>query len=82
MAVVVQQMVFQVSGILFTADPVTGNRNRSVEAAWLGECYSHCDARHEVRDLPARRGRHQTAAINARRKGGTRHQRQPAPMDA
>jgi pyruvate,water dikinase len=40
MAVVVQRMVFpQVSGILFTADPVTGNRNvASVEASFgLGE---------------------------------------------
>jgi pyruvate,water dikinase len=40
MAVVVQQMVFpQVSGILFTADPVTGNRKVvSVEASFgLGE---------------------------------------------
>jgi pyruvate,water dikinase len=40
MAVVVQQMVFpQVSGILFTADPVTGNRKvASVEASFgLGE---------------------------------------------
>src|SRR6185295_9814771 len=40
MAVVVQQMVFpQASGILFTADPVTGNRKvTSVEASvGLGE---------------------------------------------
>jgi phosphoenolpyruvate synthase/pyruvate phosphate dikinase len=40
MAVIVQQMVFpQVSGILFTADPVTGNRKvSSVEASFgLGE---------------------------------------------
>jgi pyruvate,water dikinase len=40
MAVVVQQMVFpQVSGILFTADPITGNRKiASVEASFgLGE---------------------------------------------
>jgi pyruvate,water dikinase len=40
MAVVVQQMVFpQVSGVLFTADPVTGNRKiASVEASFgLGE---------------------------------------------
>lgn len=40
MAVVVQQMVFpQASGILFTADPITGNRNvASVEASFgLGE---------------------------------------------
>src|SRR5947207_9719989 len=40
MAVVVQQMVFpQASGILFTADPVTGNRKvASVEASFgLGE---------------------------------------------
>jgi len=40
MAVVVQQMVFpQVSGVLFTADPVTGNRKiASIEASFgLGE---------------------------------------------
>ena len=40
MAVVVQRMVFpQVAGILFTADPVTGNRKvASVEASFgLGE---------------------------------------------
>jgi pyruvate,water dikinase len=40
MAVVVQQMIFpQASGILFTADPVTGNRNvSSVDASFgLGE---------------------------------------------
>jgi rifampicin phosphotransferase len=40
MAVVVQQMVFpQAAGILFTADPVTSNRNvASVEASFgLGE---------------------------------------------
>src|SRR5499427_9174715 len=40
MAVVVQQMVFpRVSGILFSADPVTGNRNvTSIEASFgLGE---------------------------------------------
>src|SRR5256886_15170185 len=40
MAVVVQQMVFpQAAGILFTADPVTGNRKvASVEASFgLGE---------------------------------------------
>ena len=42
MAVVVQQMVFpQVSGVLFTADPVTGNRKVvSVEATFgLGEAH-------------------------------------------
>src|SRR5438093_12871577 len=40
MAVVVQQMVFpQAAGVLFTADPVTGNRKiASVEASFgLGE---------------------------------------------
>ena len=42
MAVVVQQMVFpQAAGVLFTADPVTGNRKvASVEATSVSASWS------------------------------------------
>ncbi len=82
MAVVVQQMVFpQVAGILFTADPVTGNRSVArVEASFgLGEAlvsglvnadsYSVRDAEVIQRDI----GRKQVAVV-ASPTGGTRRQ--------
>jgi pyruvate,water dikinase len=87
MAVVVQQMVFpQASGILFTADPVTGNRKvASVEASFgLGEAlvsgFVNPDV-YKVRDgqIVARAIANKQLAINASPKGGT--QQQPIEPD-
>jgi pyruvate,water dikinase len=97
MAVVVQRMVFsQVAGILFTADPVTGNRKvASVEASFgLGEAlvsglvnadvYKVRDGRVIARTIGAKK-----LAINAASEGGTQEQvveperqEQPALTDA
>ena len=96
MAVVVQQMVFpQVAGILFTADPVTGNRRVArVEASYgLGEAlvsglvnadsYSVRDAEVIHREVGSKQ-----VAVVASPTGGTRRQaidperqRQPALTD-
>src|SRR5688500_298631 len=82
MAVVVQQMVFaQVSGILFTADPVTGNRKvASVEASFgLGEALVsglvNADV-YKVRDgdVVATTIATKRLAINASASGGTEQQ--------
>jgi pyruvate,water dikinase len=97
MAVVVQQMVFpQVAGILFTADPVTGNRKAaSVEASFgLGEALVsglvNADV-YTVRDgeVVARAIAAKQIAINASPAGGTQkqaidpeRQEQPALTDA
>jgi rifampicin phosphotransferase len=97
MAVVVQQMVFpQASGILFTADPVTGNRKvASVEASFgLGEALVsglvNADV-YEVRDgvVVARAVAAKQLAIHASPAGGTQEQaiqperqEQPALTDA
>ena len=97
MAVVVQQMVFpQAAGILFTADPVTGNRKvAAVEAGvGLGEALvsglTNADA-YKVRDgrIIDRAIATKQLAIHASPAGGTeRHaidadqQRQPALTDA
>jgi pyruvate,water dikinase len=97
MAVVVQQMVFpQAAGILFTADPVTGNRNvASVEATFgLGEAlvsglvnadvYKVQDGKVIAKAVATKR-----LAINASPAGGTQEQaieperqEQPALTDA
>src|SRR5438309_2363779 len=97
MAVVVQQMVFpQSSGILFTADPVTGNRKvASVEASFgLGEAlvsglvnpdvYKVQDGEVVARAIGTKR-----LAIHASQAGGTQEQaiepgrqEQPALTDA
>jgi pyruvate,water dikinase len=97
MAVVVQQMVFpQAAGILFTADPVTGNRKvASVEANFgLGEAlvsglvnadiYKVRDAEVVAKTIGSKR-----LAVNASPEGGTQeqaieteHQKQPALTDA
>jgi pyruvate,water dikinase len=97
MAVVVQRMVFsQAAGILFTADPVTGNRKiASVEASFgLGEAlasglvnadvYRVRDGRVIAREIAAKK-----LAINVAPDGGTREQvidperqEQPALTDA
>src|SRR5438445_9331171 len=80
MAVVVQQMVFpQVAGILFTADPVTSNREVvSVEASFgLGEALVsglvNADV-HQLRDgeVVARAVATKQLAIHAAPAGGTR----------
>ena len=97
MAVVVQQMVFpQASGILFTADPVTGNRKvASVEASFgLGEALVsglvNADV-YKVRDgqVTAKTVGAKQLAIYASPAGGTREQAidperqaQPALTDA
>jgi pyruvate,water dikinase len=82
MAVVVQQMVFpQASGILFTADPVTGNRKvASVEASFgLGEALVsglvNADV-YKVRDeqVIARTIATKQRAIHASPLGGTQEQ--------
>jgi rifampicin phosphotransferase len=97
MAVVVQQMVFpQAAGILFTADPVTGNRKvASVEASFgLGEALVsglvNPDA-YKVRDgkVVAKTVATKQLAIHASPAGGTQEeviaperQEQPALTDA
>ncbi len=97
MAVVVQRMVFpQASGILFTADPVTGNRKvASVEASFgLGEALVsglvNPDV-YKVRDgeVVARQVGTKQLAIHASPAGGTQEQaiergrqEQPALTDA
>src|SRR5438132_5157024 len=97
MAVVVQQMVFpQAAGILFTADPVTGNRKvASVEASFgLGEALVsglvNADV-YKVRDgeVVARTVATKRLAIKAAPAGGTHEQaieperqEQPALTDA
>ncbi len=97
MAVVVQQMVFpQASGILFTADPITGNRKvASVEASFgLGEALVsglvNADV-YKVRDgeVVAKAIATKQLAIHASPTGGTREQaieperqEQPALTDA
>ena len=97
MAVVVQRMVFpQASGILFTADPVTGNRKvSSVEASFgLGEALVsglvNADV-YKVRDgvVVAKTIAAKRLAIHAGPAGGTREraigperQEQPALTDA
>jgi len=97
MAVVVQQMVFpQAAGILFTADPVTSNRNvASVEASFgLGEALVsglvNADV-YKVRDgeVVARAVATKQLAIHASPAGGTQkqaiepeRQEQPALTDA
>ncbi|MGZ5329487.1 MAG: rifamycin-inactivating phosphotransferase [Actinomycetota bacterium] len=97
MAVVVQQMVFpQAAGILFTADPVTSNRNvASVEASFgLGEALVsglvNPDV-YKVRDgeVVARAVATKQVAIHASPAGGTQkqaiepeRQEQPALTDA
>jgi phosphoenolpyruvate synthase/pyruvate phosphate dikinase len=97
MAVVVQQMAFpQAAGVLFTADPVSGNRRTaSVEASFgLGEALVsglvNADV-YEVRDgaVVARAIAAKTLAIQASPGGGTEEQaieperqRQPALTDA
>ena len=97
MAVVVQQMVFpQAAGILFTADPVTGNRKvASVEASFgLGEALVsglvNPDV-YTVRDgqVVARAVASKQVAIHASPAGGTQEQaveserqEQPALTDA
>jgi phosphoenolpyruvate synthase/pyruvate phosphate dikinase len=82
MAVVVQQMVFsQVAGILFTADPVTGNRKvASVEASFgLGEALVsglvNADV-YKVRDdeVIAKAIASKRLAIHASPAGGTQQQ--------
>jgi rifampicin phosphotransferase len=82
MAVVVQQMVFpQAAGILFTADPVTGNRKiASVEASFgLGEALVsglvNADV-YRVRDdeIVAKTIGTKRLAIDASPSGGTREQ--------
>ncbi|MGH2449262.1 MAG: PEP/pyruvate-binding domain-containing protein, partial [Chloroflexota bacterium] len=82
MAVVVQQMVLpQASGILFTADPVTGNRKVvSVEAGFgLGEALVSGLVKadvYKVRDgeVVARTIGRKTIAVYASPRGGTREQ--------
>jgi rifampicin phosphotransferase len=97
MAVVVQQMVFpQAAGILFTADPVTGNRKvASVEASFgLGEALVsglvNADV-YKVRDgeVVARTIATKRLALHASPAGGTQEQpieaerqEQPALTDA
>ena len=97
MAVVVQRMVFpEVSGVLFTADPVTGNRKvASVEASFgLGEALVsglvNADV-YKVRDgaVVAKTVGTKRLAINASPGGGTQEQaieperqEQPALTDA
>jgi len=97
MAVVVQQMVFpQAAGILFTADPVTGNRKvASVEASFgLGEALVsglvNADV-YKVRDgeVVAKAVATKQRAIHASPAGGTQEQaieperqEQPALTDA
>ena len=97
MAVVVQQMVFpQAAGILFTADPVTGNRKvASVEASFgLGEALVsglvNADV-YKVRDgeVVAKTVATKQLAIHASPAGGTQEQaieperqEQPALTDA
>ena len=97
MAVVVQQMVFpQAAGILFTADPVTGNRKvASVEAGFgLGEALVsglvNADV-YKVRDgeVVARAVAAKRLAVDALPAGGTQEQaieperqEQPALTDA
>ena len=97
MAVVVQQMVFpQAAGVLFTADPVTGNRKvASVEASFgLGEALVsglvNADV-YKVRDgeVVARTIAAKQRAVRARPAGGTQEvavdpqrQEQPALTDA
>ena len=97
MAVVVQQMVFpQAAGILFTADPVTGNRKvASVEASFgLGEALVSGlvnPDRYKVRDgeVVAKAVATKQLAIEASAGGGTEQQaiervrqEQPALTDA
>ena len=83
MAVVVQRMVFpQVSGILFTADPISGNRKvASVEASFgLGEALVsglvNADV-YKVRDgqVVARRWRPSSLPSTPRRQAGRRNRR-------
>jgi rifampicin phosphotransferase len=97
MAVVVQQMVFShAAGILFTADPITGNRKTAVvEASFgLGEALVsglvNADA-YKVRDseIVAKAVATKQLAINALPAGGTQEQaidparqEQPALTDA
>src|SRR6185503_7478962 len=96
MAVVVQQMVFpQAAGILFTADPVTGNRkDATVEASFgLGEALvsglTNADA-YKVRDgqIIAKTIAAKQLAVHASPLGGTQtrtiepeRQQQPALTD-
>jgi rifampicin phosphotransferase len=97
MAVVVQRMIFpQAAGIIFTADPVTGNRKVvSIEASFgLGEALVsglvNADV-YKVRDgeIAARAVAAKRLAIHARPGGGTQElaiepesQEQPALTDA
>ena len=97
MAVVVQRMVFpRASGVLFTADPLTGNRKvASIEAVFgLGEALvsgvANADA-YEVRDggVVARAVAAKRLALHASLAGGTQEQAigperqdQPALTDA
>lgn len=82
MAVVVQQMVFpQASGVLFTADPVSGNRRViSIEATFgLGEALISGRAQadvHQVRDgaIIGKTIANKQIAVEAAREGGT-HER-------
>src|SRR6202008_182438 len=97
MAVVVQQMVFpQAAGILFTADPVTGNRKvASVEASFgLGEALVSGLVNADVykvrgREVVAKTVGTKQLAIYASKTGGTHEeaidperQKQPALTDA
>ena len=97
MAVVVQQMVFpEAAGILFTADPVTGNRNvASIEASFgLGEVLVSgwvSPDTYKVRDgaIVARAVATKRVAVQASPTGGTEEvpieperQGQPALTDA
>lgn len=80
LSVIVQKMVFpQVSGIMFTADPVSGNRKvLSVDASFgLGEAlvsgivnadvYKVCDGKLAEKKIPAKK-----LAIHALQAGGTK----------
>jgi phosphoenolpyruvate synthase/pyruvate phosphate dikinase len=97
MAVVVQQMVFpQAAGVLFTADPVTGNRKvTSVEAGFgLGEALVSGRVNADVYtvrdgDIVAKAVATKRLAVYASPEGGTREQpieptrqQQPALTDA
>jgi len=88
LAVVVQQMVFpRAAGILFTADPVTGNRKIvSIDAGFgLGEAmvsglvnadnYKVCDGKIIGKKIPAKK-----LAIHASQHGGTKEQEIEAAM--
>ncbi len=82
MAVVVQQMAFaEAAGILFTADPVTGNRKVAAVEATVGLGDGLVSGRakadtHHVRDdkIIAQTIVHQQLAVHASPAGGTREQ--------